>query len=439
MTGDVTGGGESGTPSAGDPGSVTSTVVVGGYDIEVGAPTGIAISIGRDPQAQPGERVRLSSAIAEQDPETRQGSRSSDELHPRADAVDKLERVSGHADETTEQVERADALWQGIATGQLQVSAINAELDSMLALLQKLDRSDRFEEQLRLARSLSLLLSVALRWLELLRSLRELLAAAERHGDAHARAWVLHELGTLRLAGGELKRADSALSEAAELRRRLGDRRGLAATERNLQVLCRTLRRLLREGRLVSADALERRARGRSSRRLLGRAGLLVLVGLLVAGGVLAATHGSHSPAHASHGSPTGGSHTAHHGGGSSSGPRGGGSAQSGSGTAALTVAPTHGGSVVSDPAGIDCPTSCTAAFSSGATVTLTASALGGFSFSAWSGDCNGPNPCKLTMGADHSIGVQFSRVVTTTTTPPDTTPTVTSGSGQTSTTAPTP
>jgi beta-lactam-binding protein with PASTA domain len=135
---------------------------------------------------------------------------------------------------------------------------VNDEIDTLLAVLQRRDRDGRFEEQLRLTRALSRLLAVALRWLDLLRSLRQLLAAAERHGDANAKAWALHELGTLHLAAGNIARADQALGEARELRKELGDSRGLAATDRNLQVLCQALRQLMREGRLVERRGIRK-------------------------------------------------------------------------------------------------------------------------------------------------------------------------------------
>jgi hypothetical protein len=135
---------------------------------------------------------------------------------------------------------------------------VNSELDTLLAVLQRLDRDGHFDQQLRLARALSRLLAVALRWIDLLRSLRELLAGAERRHHERAKAWALHELGTLRLAAGDLVGADEDLTQASELRRELGERRELAATESNLRVLCRTLREMVRNRLLVEPSGLWR-------------------------------------------------------------------------------------------------------------------------------------------------------------------------------------
>ena len=181
-----------------------------------------------------------------------------DDEKRRRGAADDLDLASERADAVTTQVERADTLWTDFAGGRLDIAAINNEIDTFLALLQKLDRSGRFAEQFRVARAVSRLLAVGLRWVELLRTLRRLLNSAQRLGHQEAKAWALHELGTLYLAAGELVRADQALSEASALRKQLGDTAGAAATDRNLLVLCRTLRWMVGTGRLVERKGLGR-------------------------------------------------------------------------------------------------------------------------------------------------------------------------------------
>jgi phospholipase C len=55
-------------------------------------------------------------------------------------------------------------------------------------------------------------------------------------------------------------------------------------------------------------------------------------------------------------------------------------------------------GTVVSTPAGINCPGTCTASFSTGSSVTLTAAATGQDAFANWSGGCAGTtNTCTVT------------------------------------------
>ena len=70
-----------------------------------------------------------------------------------------------------------------------------------------------------------------------------------------------------------------------------------------------------------------------------------------------------------------------------------------------------HGsGSVSSQPAGIDCPTTCSFDFADGSEVTLTASADAGSTFAGWSADCSA-EPCSLTMDADHAVTASFELV----------------------------
>jgi uncharacterized repeat protein (TIGR02543 family) len=80
--------------------------------------------------------------------------------------------------------------------------------------------------------------------------------------------------------------------------------------------------------------------------------------------------------------------------------------------TYSLTVSKSGsgGGSVTSNPAGIDCGSSCSAEFTSGETVTLTAEADVGSTFSGWSGDCAGTtSSCELTMNKDMNVTATFS------------------------------
>jgi List-Bact-rpt repeat protein/galactose oxidase-like protein/Kelch motif protein len=70
----------------------------------------------------------------------------------------------------------------------------------------------------------------------------------------------------------------------------------------------------------------------------------------------------------------------------------------------------TVGGSVVSMPAGILCPTgACNASFSSGNTVQLTATPNTGFLFVGWGGACNGNGACSVVMGTATSVTATFA------------------------------
>jgi len=253
--------------------ATTGAVILGRYRLEVGAPSGTAVSTSGAPEGEVGPLERA----LEGDPQREEAA------GPGA----ALGAVVGEASEVTAKAERALGLFRALAEGRvLDPSELTGEVDALLTLLERLDREGRWREALRLARSLSGLLALLMRWQQLVRSLGIALQAADKLGDLPAVAWAKHELGSLHLVAENHSRAERRLEEARELRSRLGDRRGLAATERNLQVLCRQLRELLRDRRLEE--------RGRFWERG-GRSRLVVAVAaatLLAAGGVAGAVAG---------------------------------------------------------------------------------------------------------------------------------------------------
>jgi len=74
-----------------------------------------------------------------------------------------------------------------------------------------------------------------------------------------------------------------------------------------------------------------------------------------------------------------------------------------------LAVSLTGSGTVVSNPAGISCPSTCNASFTSGTPVTLTATPTQGMSFIGWSGACSGNGGCSVTMSATESVSAAFT------------------------------
>ncbi len=69
-------------------------------------------------------------------------------------------------------------------------------------------------------------------------------------------------------------------------------------------------------------------------------------------------------------------------------------------------------GVVTSNPAGIDCGASCNAAFSSGQSVTLNASASFGSTFAGWvSGSCSGTGSCTVVIDSPKTQQAMFSLV----------------------------
>ena len=75
-----------------------------------------------------------------------------------------------------------------------------------------------------------------------------------------------------------------------------------------------------------------------------------------------------------------------------------------------LTAAITGTGTIASNPAGINCPTTCSATFSNGAQVTLTETTPSGSTFSGWGGACTGTAPtCTVTMSANQNVTATFA------------------------------
>jgi hypothetical protein len=75
-----------------------------------------------------------------------------------------------------------------------------------------------------------------------------------------------------------------------------------------------------------------------------------------------------------------------------------------------LAVNKSGSGTVVSNLSGINCGIACSAAYPSGASVTLTPTADSGAAFLGWSGACSGTASCTVAMTANTSATASFSR-----------------------------
>ena len=84
-----------------------------------------------------------------------------------------------------------------------------------------------------------------------------------------------------------------------------------------------------------------------------------------------------------------------------------------------VTSAGSGSGSITSNPSGINCPTTtCSASFTSGTTVTLTATPAAGSTFAGWSGAaCPGTGACSLSMTANQLVTATFQVANISTTT----------------------
>jgi Bacterial Ig-like domain len=188
-----------------------------------------------------------------------------------AEAAETLEGVQASAAEVTRQIERAIDLHRAAVEGRLfDRTSLNLEVDLLLELAGRLDKDGRYEEELRLVRSLHGLLLLLLRWIDLIRTLRKALGAADVVRDEASRAWLMHEFGSLHLCAGEPEKAATYLEQALALEQKLGLAGADCATRHNLDSAHR-----------------DRSVRGGPSRprRRIGRlAGLAALL-LVAAGG----------------------------------------------------------------------------------------------------------------------------------------------------------
>jgi hypothetical protein len=93
--------------------------------------------------------------------------------------------------------------------------------------------------------------------------------------------------------------------------------------------------------------------------------------------------------------------------------------------TLTVAVVATGGqGTATSEPAGIDCPTTCAAGFDRSSTVTLSAHPAAGSRFAGWSGVCADSAPtCRVTMDAAKSVSATFAASNQTATPPQTATP----------------
>jgi len=96
--------------------------------------------------------------------------------------------------------------------------------------------------------------------------------------------------------------------------------------------------------------------------------------------------------------------------------------------TITVGLSGTGSGTVVSKPAGINCPTQCSASFPSGTAVSLSATAGSGSGFDGWTGPCSSTGSCSFSATSDQSVGAAFDLPDFSVTTSPSTTPTVIAG-----------
>ena len=79
--------------------------------------------------------------------------------------------------------------------------------------------------------------------------------------------------------------------------------------------------------------------------------------------------------------------------------------------TLTVTKAGSGSGTVTSSPAGVDCGSTCSATFTQGTIVTLTATPDANSTFTGWSGACSGSGTCTVTIDQDRAVTATFELV----------------------------
>jgi hypothetical protein len=226
----------------------TGTVAAGRFVLEVGGAGGSIVS--RIPEGHAAVSGELPRALRHDD-RARQTRREK--------IAGRFEHEVERTSETTDAVERATELFKTLAEGRVDPKAVSDVIDELLSVTGHFIKSGRMAEAMQLGRALCGVLALVKRWVDLVRTLRELLSGAQAAGDAHTVGWACHELGTLHLCAENPDDAGRLLRQARSVREDLRDRPGIAATDHNLQALCRLLQDLVSEHRLVQPRQLVRR------------------------------------------------------------------------------------------------------------------------------------------------------------------------------------
>ena len=256
--------------------SAAASVRIGAYRLEVSGGAGSFAQFDGD----------------EEDENARELAAALDEPERPPAGVAAIEEFEETADEVTSRIEDADKYLRAAAAGELlDLDNLTGEIDSLLDLCARLDKQGRFDEQLKLMRSLNGLLALCLRWWDLIRSLRRLLRSATAAKHVPAQAFAHHELGSLHLCAGQPAEAAEHLGKALRLEDVMGDLAGRCATRHNLDSSHRDL--AMRSGGGVPPP--------RRIQRLVILAGALAIAGGSGAGLALAIHGGGGGGGTASH------------------------------------------------------------------------------------------------------------------------------------------
>jgi hypothetical protein len=333
------------------------------------------------------------------------------------------------------------------------------ELPALLVAIALAWGAGRWREAIRLGKAIDGGLAWSRYWGAWRRTLNIVLDSARKSGDRSSEAWALHQLGTLAACVGAADLARESLGEAASIRHEQGEHEAASLSEHNLAValgrpsfLARVSNRwllhspftvlaglllplVLVAGGLGAGIALARGGGGDGSTDGGGSVPIPVSISVNLTGGgsgqVKSVPARISCPSHCTdtfergklvvlQASARPGSRFVGWQGlcsGSESQCQFG--ARAGAVSASFELVPSGqelsvdpgDGQVVSNPAGIDCPSTCRATFLTGAPVELTANSTSAdFVFDHWENcDPTGEPQCSVHMDSDRSVSAFFT------------------------------
>lgn len=109
--------------------------------------------------------------------------------------------------------------------------------DTLFYLIQRAGEKKQWKHVVIIGRWLEKLYAVKKKWEGWLRILNLLRMAGQALGDKYLQGWVLHQMGSRSMCLGAKAQAKELLKQALEVRKALGDKAGLQATQHNMNVL----------------------------------------------------------------------------------------------------------------------------------------------------------------------------------------------------------
>lgn len=109
--------------------------------------------------------------------------------------------------------------------------------DTLFYLIQRAGEKKQWKHVVIIGKWLERLYALKKKWQGWLKILNLLRMAAQALGDKYLQGWVLHQMGSRSMCLGAKAQAQEFLKQALEVRKAIGDKAGLQATQHNMNVL----------------------------------------------------------------------------------------------------------------------------------------------------------------------------------------------------------